>query len=75
MVRYEQPDSLEQSLDLLACHPMTIVAGATDLYPQQTVPTVWGRYAPADWLDISQIEGLRGIVEADDHYRIGCLTT
>lgn len=75
MERYEQPHSLEQSLDILAHDPMTIVAGATDIYPQQTVPKVWGGYAPSGWLDISKIDGLRGIVEQDDHYRIGCLTT
>lgn len=74
MVRYEQPDSLEQSLALLADSPMTIVAGATDLYPRQTTPKVWGGDAPVDWLDISKVAGLRGVVEADEHYRIGCLT-
>ncbi len=31
MGRYEQPESLEQSLEILAHSPMTIVAGATDI--------------------------------------------
>ncbi len=75
MERYEQPDSLEQSLEILAQSAMTIMAGATDIYPQQTTPKVWGGGAPTGWLDISKIEGLRGIVEYDDYYRIGCLTT
>lgn len=75
MERYEQPVSLAQSLEILARSPMTIVAGATDIYPQQTTPKVWGGYAPTGWLDISKIAGLRGIDERDDHFRIGCLTT
>ncbi|WP_089718195.1 FAD binding domain-containing protein [Candidatus Entotheonella palauensis] len=75
MGRYEQPDSLEQSLEILARSPMTIVAGATDIYPQQTTPKVWGGYESTGWLDISKIDGLRDIVERDDHYHIGCLTT
>ena len=75
MKRYEQPDSLEQSLEILAREPMTIVAGATDIYPQQTTPKVWGSTASTGWLDISKIRELRGIAEQDDGYRIGCLTT
>ncbi len=75
MRSYEQPTSLAQSLDILAFRSATIIAGATDIYPQQSVQKVWGGDPPTDWLDISKVDGLRGIDERDDYYRIGCLTT
>ncbi len=75
MVFYEQPKSFEQCLDILAQHPVTIIAGATDIYPQQTVQRTWGGLPRTHWLDISKVEGLRGIAEREHDYRIGCLTT
>ncbi len=54
---------------------MSIIAGATDVYPAQTTRNAWGDWDRCPQLDISGLEELRGISNAGDHYRIGALTT
>ncbi len=48
----------------------TIVAGGTDFYPARV-----GRFIDEDVLDITAVDGLRGIEESDGHFRIGAATT
>ncbi len=72
---YYRPVTLTRSLELLATNELTIVAGATDLYPAQTTRNAWGDWRQHSLLDISGLSELRGITDNGDHYRIGALTT
>jgi len=67
---YLQPVTLDDAVQALARQPLTIIAGGTDFYPARV-----GKAIDDDVLDISRIEGLRGIAETGDHYRIGAATT
>ncbi len=72
---YFRPLTLDRGLELLAGNELTIVAGATDLYPSQTTRNAWGDWRQHSLLDISGLTELRGITNAGDHYRVGALTT
>ncbi len=73
---YHRPRALGEALRCLSAHDVTIVAGATDVYPGQVSNQMWsGSRSQKSWLDISGIEALQGIAERDDHYRIGALAT
>ncbi len=67
---YLQPTNLNDALAALAGRRLTVLAGGTDIYPARV-----GKPFDEDILDISRIDGLRGIDERDDHFRIGALTT
>jgi CO/xanthine dehydrogenase FAD-binding subunit len=70
MGRYLRPIDLTDALAALAAGPVTILAGGTDFYPARV-----GKPITEDILDVSALRGLRGIVEQDDHVRIGAATT
>ncbi len=72
---YYRPVNLARSLELLAQNELTIVAGATDLYPAQTSRNAWGDWRRSSQLDITGLDELRGITDDGSHYRIGALTT
>ncbi len=72
---YYRPLTLARSLELLASNELTIVAGATDLYPAQTTRNAWGDWHQHSLLDISALSELRAITDNGDHTRIGALTT
>jgi len=72
---YYRPLTLARSLELLASNELTIVAGATDLYPAQTTRNAWGDWRQQALLDITGLSELDGITDTGDHYRIGALTT
>ncbi len=72
---YFRPPTLEKCLELLVQQELTIVAGATDLYPAQTTRNAWGDWRRQALLDISGLSELRGLSDAGDHYRLGALTT
>ncbi len=55
---------------LLSDDQWTILAGGTDYYPGLRSEPPKGQV-----LDISKLDDLRGIKRADDHYRVGALTT
>lgn len=67
---YERPESLTDALHLLDARTFTLLAGGTDFYPARV-----GRAVTEDILDLTAIGGMRGIVEENDHWRIGPLTT
>jgi CO/xanthine dehydrogenase FAD-binding subunit len=69
MGRYERPAQLSGALELVESAPFILLAGGTDFYPARV-----GRAITEDVLDLTAIEGLRGIVEERDHWRIGPLT-
>ena len=68
--RYERPESLAEALPLLAAGGWGVLAGGTDVYPAHV-----GRPLPQPLLDITAIEGLRGIRRAGDVWTIGAATT
>ena len=67
---YLRPTELEVALVALAERPFTVLAGGTDVFPAQV-----GKPLPGDILDITKIDGLRGISECADHFRLGATTT
>jgi CO/xanthine dehydrogenase FAD-binding subunit len=70
MGRYERPRHLAGALELVESAPFVLLAGGTDFYPARV-----GRAIGEDLLDLTAVEGLRGITEERDHWRIGPLTT
>ncbi len=72
---YYRPSTLARCLELLAKNDLTIVAGATDLYPAKTTRNAWGDWHQNSLLDISGLNELHGCIDSGDHYRIGALTT
>jgi CO/xanthine dehydrogenase FAD-binding subunit len=85
MAIYLRPNGLSEALAALAADTanppvdamdrLTVLAGATDFYPAATTRQAWFQPTPDRILDISAVEGLRGISETADGFRIGALTT
>jgi len=67
---YFRPETVAEAVEHLAAAPSTIVAGCTDYFPDLRDGPSRGRI-----VDITGIAGARGVVERDDHFRIGFLTT
>jgi len=72
--RYLRPQGLEEAVAALADGSCTVLAGGTDFYPARVGrgPGLGGDEAV---LDITALEGLRGITEDDDGFHLGALTT
>ncbi len=70
MAAYHRPRDIDTALRVLGAGPVTILAGGTDFYPARV-----GKPIDEDVLDITAVDGLRGIEEFDDHFRIGATTT
>jgi xanthine dehydrogenase small subunit len=75
MIAYYRPTTLEEALSIRAGEDVAVLAGGTDVYPARAAREGWGDMRHRDVLDISAINGLRGIHEGSDHWRIGALTT
>lgn len=73
VVRYRRPATLDEALVLLAdLGPRaTILAGGQDVVPLMNL----GRLQPADLIDISALDDLRGIAQDDRGVTIGALVT
>jgi CO/xanthine dehydrogenase FAD-binding subunit len=67
---FERPASLETALRLLAAGGWRVLAGGTDVYPAHV-----GRPLADSLLDISAVDGLRGIRSSADGWSIGAATT
>ncbi len=67
---YHRPQSLEDTVALLARGPLTLLAGGTDFYPARV-----GQPLEDDVLDLSAVRELRGIAEQRDHWRLGATLT
>jgi CO/xanthine dehydrogenase FAD-binding subunit len=67
---YLRPRGLEEAVSALADGGYAVLAGGTDFYPARVGRTIDDRV-----LDITALDGLRGITEDDHGYRIGALTT
>ncbi|MCP4330167.1 MAG: xanthine dehydrogenase family protein subunit M [Alphaproteobacteria bacterium] len=70
MGTYHRPIEIADALTALSAGPLEILAGGTDYYPSRV-----GKPLIEDVLDISALADLRGIVERDDHWLIGALST
>ncbi len=70
MGTYVRPTEISDALAALSDGPVEILAGGTDYYPARV-----GKPINDDVLDISALDDLRGIVDRDDHWLIGALTT
>src|SRR5579883_788308 len=70
MALYLRPTELGSALAALAENRLTVLAGGTDFYPARV-----GRAIADDILDVTALSELRGIGEAEDHFRIGATTT
>ncbi|MFV2051655.1 FAD binding domain-containing protein [Aliiroseovarius sp. YM-037] len=66
---YLAPSSLQDALSALAEGDISVVAGGTDFFPM-----LGEKPAPDNILDITRIDGLRGIRRTDDGWRIGATT-
>ncbi|MEZ5714100.1 MAG: FAD binding domain-containing protein [Paracoccaceae bacterium] len=66
---YHAPNRLSDALEILAGGGVSLIAGGTDVYPAM---------APggpkAALLDITRVEGLRGVARSDGGWRIGAAT-
>jgi CO/xanthine dehydrogenase FAD-binding subunit len=67
---YRHPDTMAEALALLAMGDWTVLAGGTDFYPG-----LRDRPPSGPILDITGIDGLRGIREDAQCWRIGAMTT
>ena len=67
---YLRPLRLGDALSALAERPLRIVAGATDLFPSHVA-----RPLPGAILDITAIDGLKGIAHDGNSWRIGAATS
>lgn len=68
-VQYHAPTDLNEALALMAASPVAVVAGGTDYFPARR-PGKPDR----DILDITRIEGLRGIWQTGSDIRFGAAT-
>ncbi len=70
MPAYVRPVLFADALRALADGNAKILAGGTDHFPARV-----GRAPSEDILDVSLVEGLRGMHEHADHWRVGATTT
>jgi CO/xanthine dehydrogenase FAD-binding subunit len=70
LAAYHRPTDLTEALDILASEPVRIAAGCTDLFPATQAKSLQGPI-----LDITAIDGLRGVSSGPDGWRIGAATT
>lgn len=70
MTRFERPRSVAEAASLLAAGDWALLAGGTDVYPAHV-----GRKLTRPLLDLSRVEGLRGIRQGDAEWTIGATTT
>jgi len=68
-VNYHAPTSLGEALDILTRGGVTPVAGGTDFYPAMAASG-----PRQSLLDVTRIDGLRGITRQKDGWRIGAAT-
>ena len=67
---YLRPERLEDALDALGSHRLTVLAGGTDFYPARV-----GRPLDDDVLDIMALADLRRIEDEGERWTLGALVT
>ncbi len=68
-MQYHAPTELNEALAILAAGPVSVVAGGTDFFPMRRP----GK-PEHDILDITRIDGLRGIAQTGSNIRFGAAT-
>jgi xanthine dehydrogenase small subunit len=74
-VKYFRPTSLAEALAIRRCGDVTLLAGATDIYPAYVGRKAWGDPVHKDVLDLSAVPGLRAIEIGEHEIRLGALVT
>ena len=72
---FARPTSLSDAISLLDGSSWTVLAGGTDLYPSRANQLTWAALPAQRVLDITAIDDLARIEEAEEGYRIGSLVT
>ena len=67
---YASPTTIEETLDLRASGPSTIIAGGTDLYPASV-----GKPIRDNIIDISNVRDINSIEASESMWRLGAMTT
>jgi CO/xanthine dehydrogenase FAD-binding subunit len=67
---YARPRTLAEAVAAVAGRDALILAGGTDVYPAHV-----GKEISRAIVDLSRVEGLRGIGRGETHHRIGAATT
>jgi CO/xanthine dehydrogenase FAD-binding subunit len=67
---YHQPTNLKEALNQLATPGARVVAGGTDFYP-----ALGDALPDCDIVDLTRVEGLRGIETVQDGWLVGAATT
>lgn len=77
MAPYHRPSHLADALAALSGpdHGLTVLAGATDVYPAAAGSRAWMRPGPQAILDISGLSDLRGVDRTAEGWRLGALAT
>ncbi|MGX9350395.1 FAD binding domain-containing protein [Shimia sp. W99] len=70
MGKYHRPCNLKDALSVLAGGDVTLAAGCTDLFPATQAQEM-----PGAVLDLTAVEGLRGITRTEAGWRLGATTT
>lgn len=68
-LQHLMPTALNDALDQLASNEVKIVAGGTDYFPSRPQGPL-----TADLMDVTRIDGLKGITQTDQGWRIGAAT-
>ncbi len=69
-MNFLRPQNLSEALSVLAARKVRVIGGCTDLFAATATPQLHG-----SMLDVTAIEGLRGISETSESWRIGATTT
>jgi xanthine dehydrogenase small subunit len=74
-MKYFRPTSLADALAIRRTEDVTLLAGATDIYPAYVGRKAWGDPTHKDILDLSAVPGLRAIEIGAQDIRLGALVT
>ena len=74
-MKYFRPTSLDDALAIRRSEDVTLLAGATDIYPAYVGRKAWGDPTHKDILDLSAVPGLRAIEIGEHDIRLGALVT
>jgi xanthine dehydrogenase small subunit len=74
-MKYYRPTSLDEALAIRRSEDVTLLAGATDIYPAYVGRKAWGDPTHKDILDLSAVPGLRSIEVGERDIRLGAVVT
>jgi CO/xanthine dehydrogenase FAD-binding subunit len=74
-MKYYRPTSLTEALTIRRGEDVSLLAGATDIYPAYVGRKAWGDPTHKDILDLSALHDLRAIEIGEHDIRLGALVT